>query len=72
MASSVVALAICKDSCGQVSVSGMSGYYVQCRVGIDWIPRTGVIAQMLALMVCQTKNLQYTCYRNYYYEIYTL
>ena len=28
-------------------------------------------AYMLALM-CQTKNLQYTCYRNYYYEIYTL
>ena len=26
---------------------------------------------MLALM-CQTKNLQYTCYRNYYYEICTL
>ena len=40
---SVVVLAICKGSCGQVSVSGMSGCYVLCRVGIDWIPRKGVM-----------------------------
>jgi len=41
------------------SSTKMTGIYVFYR------------AYMLALM-CQTKNLQYTCYRNYYYEIYTL
>jgi len=45
------------------SSTKMTGIYV---VSVD-----SLTIYMLALM-CQTKNLQYTCYRNYYYEIYTL
>ena len=44
---SVVVLAICKAEGRYVSVSGMSGYYVQIRVGIDWISRTGVTPQSI-------------------------